>query len=354
MNEMLNELNKFIGHFDKHFSELNSASDIDSNRKNKGLRIPKKDKSKGRKKSSFLQRIIGEPDANERDSLHKKNVEIPTNNVDNVHFSVTSAEMLQPGMDYIIDIWAHLEKQRQVVIERAKESIGSEKIKIQSKGPVKIERGTTLIVRLRIAGFQIDDPEETILWEGEIGNANFIIHVPKDTRAGNYAGIATISVDGIINIAKLKFVLEVGDSSKPASKKKVEEIRYKTAFASYASKDREKVLLIIQGIQKGLPSLDIFMDVLSLRSGQNYEQLLFQNIKSRDIFYLFWSHAARNSEWVEKEWRYAYQYKKVEDINPIPLDPPEKVPPPKELAEQLHFNDWPLIYRCAMSNIQAQ
>ena len=61
-------------------------------------------------------------------------------------------------------------------------------------------------------------------------------------------------------------------------------------------------------------------------------------IDERDVLYLCWSNNAMQSEWVDKEWRYAYATKGVECIEPIPLDPPEKCPPPIELQKK-HFND---------------
>ena len=62
------------------------------------------------------------------------------------------------------------------------------------------------------------------------------------------------------------------------------------------------------------------------------------------MLYLFWSDAARQSPWVEREWRCAYENRGVDFIDPVPLVSPEVVPPPSELAD-LHFNDWVLAYK---------
>jgi len=42
-------------------------------------------------------------------------------------------------------------------------------------------------------------------------------------------------------------------------------------------------------MKKILPELDIFLDVLSLRSGQDWEQQLRLQIPTKDVFFLFWS-----------------------------------------------------------------
>ena len=66
-------------------------------------------------------------------------------------------------------------------------------------------------------------------------------------------------------------------------------------------------------------------------------------IERRDLLFLCWSVAARQSEWVDREWRYALENKGLSFIEPIPLDPPSICPPPKELSSK-HFNDRGLLY----------
>src|SRR5262249_35359389 len=53
---------------------------------------------------------------------------------------------------------------------------------------------------------------------------------------------------------------------------------------------------------------------------------------------LFWSRPASESQWVEKEWRCAYQARGLDYIHPVSLVDPRAVPPPKELASR-HFED---------------
>ena len=281
----------------------------------------------------------------EKKSTISKTHEMPTPLTDRVHFSVTAPLVMQKGMTYVIDVWAHIESQRMEVQHRARQSLVGKDIMIKTKGPVKVVRGTILTVRLKVDALIIDEPEDTILWEGEIGNANFGIAVPKETQEGIYPGIAIIYADGLLQIAKLKFLLNIGKETAVVKNIVVDEKRYSTAFASYASKDRKEVLSVIQGIQKALPNLEVFTDIMSLRSGQKFEEEIFKRIDTSDIFYLFWSKAARQSKWVDKEWRYAYINRGIDYIDPVPLQTPEIAPPPKELAEHLHFNDRTTVYK---------
>jgi hypothetical protein len=256
---------------------------------------------------------------------------------DRVSFSLTGPRKMVPGRLYVLEAWAHLDGHRKEVIRRAGETQGARKVSIVTKVGVLLSRGTTITVRLWIPDLIVPDPKDTIIWDGEIANSTFILSVPRDTPPRQYDGTATFSVGGI-RVAKLHFILEVGEEEAPPGEIKSLEARIRSAFASYASEDRDDVLGRVQGIKKVLPDLDLFLDVLSLRSGQDWAERLLAEIRWRDVFYLFWSLAASRSVWVEKEWRAALEHRGLDFINPVPLVPPRVAPPPKELVS-LHFND---------------
>jgi hypothetical protein len=144
-------------------------------------------------------------------------------------------------------------------------------------------------------------------------------------------------------IARIAFVLHLGSKHKKVVATDAHVNRLRSAFASYASDDRDAVLGRIQGMLKAMPSLDVFVDVASLRSGDHWQDRLRSEILSRDVLYLFWSKAASASRWVDKEWRCGYSERGIKFIDPVPLVSPKIVPPPKELAK-LHFNDWVLAF----------
>jgi len=54
--------------------------------------------------------------------------------------------------------------------------------------------------------------------------------------------------------------------------------------------------------------------------------------------FLFWSSAAKASEWVQKEWRYGLEKKGEDYIRPIIIEGPPPPEPPQEL-KHLHFAD---------------
>jgi hypothetical protein len=267
---------------------------------------------------------------------------VPDVSFDVVHFTVTTPAAVAPGTHFLLTLWAHLEGQRTAVLERARDEQATRDIRVQGKGPIHIARGTFLTVRLRLHGLDVDDPEDAILWEGEIGNASFPVFVPADARPGAVPGVLTVHADGLRTV-KVHFLVNVGAGQNTVAAIPADVELHRKAFASYASQDRDAVLARVQGMQKVLPHLKVFIDVVELRSGQNWADQLALEIPRNDVFYLFWSDHARRSQWVEKEWRCAFAAKGVEFIDPVPLVPPDRVPPPAELASR-HFNDWHLAF----------
>jgi len=115
---------------------------------------------------------------------------------------------------------------------------------------------------------------------------------------------------------------------------------YKQIFISYARKDYDKVAPRVQMIS--LLKNKFFQDICHLNPGDNWEERIFENIERSDAFFLFWSSAARNSEWVKKEVDHALKVKnyideKPPEILPVIIEhpPPE---PPKDL-KHIHFHD---------------
>ncbi len=261
---------------------------------------------------------------------------------DCVHFSVSTAAVMRPGQSYIIDVWAHLQRQLAEVKERALAESGAD-FRMKTKGPVEVARGTVVTVRLRIPGLVVEQPEDTILWKGGIGNAMFVVHVDAGAAAGRRIGSASVRVSGL-EIIHLDFEIMVGERPTDDPTRPVVARRHRQAFASYASDDEDAVLARVQGILKGVPDLKIFLARKDLRPGEPWQKRPQEEVISRDVMYLFWSAAASQSRYVDMEWRIALEHHGIGFIDPVPLVSPREVPPPKELVDEMHFDDWVLAF----------
>ena len=266
---------------------------------------------------------------------------------DKVTFAAFSPPSVYPGLKFLIDVWAHTEPQSSEVARLAAEIRRPEKLGVKSG--ISLERGSVLAVILQIPEMLIPDPNEVLVWDGVPTNASFIVEVPGNATLGDYPGKATITAAGL-PVAKLSFCIPVTaqEAHNPVRRLGALLKQPRTAFASYASRDRGEVMARVQGMKKINPDLDIFLDVLSLRAGQRWEEQLFMEIPAREVFFLFWSVEAAESPWVEREWRCALATRGLESIDPVPLSDPRHAPPPEELSA-LHFND----YYAAFSRAEA-
>jgi len=260
-----------------------------------------------------------------------------------IDFTLATPAVIAPQVPFELFVWMHEPQERFRVLARAREELRSGDLLARTRGPFRIPQGASITVRLRIVGALIDVPEDTMIWEGESTCVCFVVTLPEISPDTKCSGTAHVYAEGI-QIARIPFLLSAAGATDGI--RAAMGIHHRTAFASYASDDRDAVLGRIQGIQKIAPELNVFLDVLSLRSGQNWEQELWRVIPASDIFYLFWSAHARSSEWVEKEWRCALRERGIGFIDPVPLESPETSPPPPELSS-LHFNDWTVAFKQA-------
>lgn len=262
-------------------------------------------------------------------SKEKQNMlEIGSLAVSEVQFSAVVAKKAETESFIPVDIVMFEDEFRSIVAEKLDENNrevrgGYHQVAAQSK----------IRVVLTAKGAEIEDNEEERIWQGKYLEFQFLAYVPEDYRGKQIPFCATIYVNDVI-ATRLRFAVDVSCPQTITPER--EDIT--SAFVSYSSDDRVRVTSIVQGMKKARPDLDLFMDVESLRSGDDWENELKKAISEHSVFYLCWSQAAKASKWVEFEWRYALEQKGEECIEPIPIEPPEICTPPEELSKK-HFND---------------
>jgi hypothetical protein len=253
-----------------------------------------------------------------------------------VEFAAFLPRSIANNMVFILDIWAYVPSAYAQVAQIAGE-LGRSLITGRKLGE-SVSKGVLLTIRVDLPHLSVEDPIDTVEWDGEPVNATYIVRVPRRMRPGVYAGKAFISCEGI-PVARLVFAIPVSrDASLDYVDVSTKTVWPKSAFASYAAKDREQVLSRIQGMSKLAPNLDIFVDVFSLRSGDRWQEQLEKHVPNKDVFFLFWSRHAARSIWVGREWRLALVTRGLDYIDPVPIEEPDLCPPPEELR-QLHFRD---------------
>jgi hypothetical protein len=202
--------------------------------------------------------------------------------------------------------------------------------------------GTTVRVALAGKGLAIDPPAQDFIWQGTRVLLAFDVTVPQATPEGNVVLKFDVSIDGI-TVARLRMDLALRAGADKGAPRSAETRAASSAFASYSSVDRQRVLDRVAALRISA-GMDIFLDCLSLHPGEHWEPRLEDEIRRRDLFLLFWSRPASESKWVEWEWRKALADGKKDYMEIHPLE--NGVKPPKELR-YLHFADPAMAVRAA-------
>lgn len=205
---------------------------------------------------------------------------------------------------------------------------------------MKVAEDARVRICLCAEGLDIQEDTQEQIWAGGYLVFQFFVRVPQTYDGKEVFFRANVYVDGI-RVSSMTFSAKCEASM-------VQELRIirsdvRTAFVSYASRDKEKVLRVVQGMKRICPNANIFLDLDQLDTGDDWARVLYREIEERDVFYLCWSRNAKASEWVEREWRHAYETRGEGIIEPIALEHAKYCPPPEELKHK-HFDDRMLYF----------
>ncbi len=271
--------------------------------------------------------------------IPKEIKKLEDDDLSSVSFTAITPKNIKKGKRYLLRV-AMYEVNHEEIVQKIIEEFQEEVQKI-SKSSFEIQTGKKVTLKLFTNDFPFTELEESMIWNKEACDFSFLFQVPKEYDNDDILFFIKILIDDVL-VGKMEFLVKLEE--KDLQNIKLEMNKIKKAFISYASQNRDEVLTCIQGMQKVCPDIDFFLDVLKLRSGNHWEEKLWEEIEKSDVFYLFWSTYAKDSPWVMKELECALKTKGLSFIEPVPLESPKKCPPPKSL-ESLHFNDWEIYFK---------
>lgn len=256
---------------------------------------------------------------------------------DEVRCTVFAPHEAGPNDAFLVQAFAHLAEQAPSLWPIAKQADqastdrGSQKLGI-------IERGQQLGFYLEMPGLEVDEPQQSLLWNGEIAPVMFGVIIPATFEPRSINCKLTVSRLNV-PVGHIRFNFKI--SAAPGTgeidlRTHQNYFTYRLAFISYASPDRSEVMKRVQMLD--LAKVKYFQDLLSLEAGKQWEPMVYRYIDECDVFYLFWSSAAKKSKWVRKEVQRALKRKGHNpelppEIMPIPIEGPPPVKPPRYLAD---------------------
>ncbi|HEX8146163.1 MAG TPA: toll/interleukin-1 receptor domain-containing protein [Pyrinomonadaceae bacterium] len=283
--------------------------------------------------SSVFRRLFGAPE---------ETGDAPPAEVEKVLLGASAPEAVKPGDEFTARFSAYI-KALEDSVKLQFERLGPGARSITGVSAAGWQRGTRVKVVLGGNHLLVSPTAQEFVWEAESNLLEFDVKVPPDAPECLTVLKFDVSISEIV-VARLRLDLTIKSNTDTRREHAVEAEPARSAFASYATEDRLRVLDRVSEVRRN--GVDIFLDCLSLHPGDKWKPRLEQEIKRRELFLLFWSIHAKESEWVTWEWHVALKHKGLSGIDPHPLDPTFEAEPPEELRE-LHFGDPFMLVRKA-------
>ena len=203
-----------------------------------------------------------------------------------------------------------------------------------------ISQGTLVTIVPELPGFRFNPPVGTVQWLEDWHCVEFRMQAEPEASPGRIIEGRIAVFVGPLLIGEIDLEVEILDANSASSMPLREPrgppglaVPYRSIFVSYSHADSE----IVNRLQMAYKALgDSYLrDVEIIRSGETWSSVLLAKIKAADIFSALLVEPARDSGFVEKEWRHALTLERERFIRPMFWRKPLP-PPPAELAE-IHF-----------------
>jgi hypothetical protein len=181
-----------------------------------------------------------------------------------VEFGVSHQASIQVNVPFIVNAHVFCPEDREAVAQRAMQ----QEARFLSRGAAAIARKSKITVRLNIDSCDVRPASHVILWTGIPVNVSFAAtpHV-NAMSTDKVIGTCPFFTHGL-RIGQVLFELSLTRAHQGGEKSFANGRLINSAFASYASKDRRRVLARVQGLEK--LGVYVYVDVRNLKSGDLY------------------------------------------------------------------------------------
>lgn len=265
-------------------------------------------------------------------------------------FSAFHPEMVKPNQVGKLIAYVHRESMAREVVADAKNRIQLSpnlNLKVGTiPDTIEVPSESTITVIPDIPGLNFDILEANLrLWE-DVQSVEFRFKPTTDLQCHLYEGWVHFWLESIA-LADVRIKIFVSDDKThdvyQAAMAEANSHPYRAIFPSYSNKDET----IVERLDVYAASFgdEYFRDLTRLRTGQSWRPELMKFIQTADVFQLFWSSQAAESQYVEDEWRHALT-ERAKRNDPYFLRPVYRTPKPQQPIPDdqngVHFARLPL------------
>ena len=261
----------------------------------------------------------------------------PQTDTDKVHFTAFYLKEMKPNEWQPLHAYVYKKFVEDKVLSDARQELGDKMASFrQADSPVqqKISEGAMIVATPRLNGFQFNPPMVAIGFYKDWHRLDFELRATDAPLYQASNGQLVFTVEGVI-VAEIPLSIYVSDATFSGETQHVTQKIYEAVFASYSHRDTG----IVERVERAVRTLglDYLRDVSSLKSGQHWSDELLQLIERADIFQLFWSPNAAESDYVRQEYEHALKLARDTNtfIRPVYWQLPMFDPP--TALQHLHF-----------------
>lgn len=208
----------------------------------------------------------------------------------------------------------------------------------RSQRSAGLARGAKLRLIPVAPGFQFNPSQLDVTWQEDVQQHEFRMRA-ESAKPGQSVNGAVQVYQGMVLRGEVPISIFVGQAAahldSPDAYARAMARAYRRIFASYSHRDTA----VVESCETAARTMgDQFLrDVSLLQAGVEWDPRLIQAINDADVFQLFWSKRAAQSQFVEREWQHALKLlpSRPNFIRPVYWSNP-LYPTPSEL-NSLHF-----------------
>lgn len=262
---------------------------------------------------------------------------------DKAYSTIFAPAQVKRKSHMLVQVYLHLFEETEKVKSLAQESDKRAERRDYIPLQCKLKKGDKVDALLNIYGETLlMSDKKSVVWQGAFTKCNFDYFVPKDIDVDELSCVALLTVNNI-PVGEMRFITRIVESPRKLNPEIIAH-KYNKVFISYAHKDEAKVKSFHEGLK--LAGIEHFFDRAYLKTGDVFPQVIQDYIDSADLFVLFWSENAAQSDYVQKERSQALerafpQVKPQQDaklsIYPMSIEPRAELP--SDMKENYHFGE---------------
>ncbi len=233
--------------------------------------------------------------------------------IDTVDCSAFANQIIVPGATSLLRVSLHQRNQ----LEGLRRNFGQSEFTTPSQlMAMQVHRGDRITVQFDGDEEVIaDEPVQYVDWSGETETLQFKITFPQQLAVNELHPIVRVWInEHYIGRLVLSFYCGTAQLASHSASVCQAVQGAEPVFVSYARRDWLRAKYLAEDLE--IVRLKPFIDVLRLRFGEDWESRLLNEIDGCNTFCVIWSHAAKKSSWVKKEYKRAIDRKVGENFRP--------------------------------------